>query len=253
MQGRNHEMRESRLIRLDSRDRTTGTRYNCQFNLNDYLLHNTQRVLLKSAFIPNTAYNVSTFKNTLVYDAGAGIQTLTFTPGQYNLTELMALFVSEFAAATPSVTFGYTYNTNTSKLTFTSTPALLLYGDTSTISELIGLEPVPTAVIVSQTMANVVNLSGLQKVYIGSSVIAKGTSMTSSDKEHINIFTEIPITGAYGEIEHRVLNDLHSIDESTHAVPFNISSPDITLYDQDLNILDLNGANYQIVLKVFPE
>ncbi len=119
----NRELRESRLVRIDNRDRTSGSLYNFTVNFNDYLLHNVQRMLLKSVYIPNTQYNVNSNKNELVYDAGAGTQTITVTPGQYNLTELMAELTTEFAGAVPPVTFGYTFDTNTSKLNITTIPA----------------------------------------------------------------------------------------------------------------------------------
>jgi hypothetical protein len=249
----NQAIRESRLLRIDSRDRNSGTPTNFNSHLNDYLLHNIQRVLLKSVFIPNTAYNVSIYKNTLVYDAGSGQQTLTVPIGQYNLTELMDELISLFALAIPAVTLSYSYDTKTSKLLLNTIPATILYGAESTISDLLGMGNQTLGLSGVHALPNVINLSGLQKVYIGSHTMAKGTTMTSTDERHIKIFTEIPITVPYGAIQHRVLDSINSIDETSHSIPFNVSSPDITLFDQDLNVLELNGSEWQIVLKVYPQ
>ena len=81
--------------------------------------------------------------------------------------------------------------------------------------------------------------------------MTRGTTMTSSDKSHKKIFTEVPITVPYGTTEHRVLNDLHSIDQTSHSVPFNLSQLDLTFYDQNLNVVDLNGLDIQVVFVAF--
>ena len=247
----NRELRESRLVRIDNRDRTSGSLYNFTVNFNDYLLHNVQRMLLKSVYIPNTQYNVNSNKNELVYDAGAGTQTITVTPGQYNLTELMAELTTEFAGAVPPVTFGYTFDTNTSKLNITTNPATTLFGTQSSMAELIGLQNTDIGPSAIHQMPFVVNLTGLQKVYIASNALAKGVVLSSSDKVQFPIWTEIAITVPYGQVQHRILSQLNSIDESTHSVPYNVSTADIRLYDQDLNDLDLNGASVQLVFKAF--
>lgn len=246
-------LRESKLVRIDSKDRSAGSnsRYDFTSCLNDYMLHNIRRVLLKSVFIPNTQYNINAYNNQLTYDAGAGDKTITIPVGQYNITELMDEMIVQFAAETPAITMTYVVGSITKKLQLTFGGTTILRAE-SLISKYIGMdEEKDTANLTVHNLPNVYNLSGLQKVYIGSHSVAKGTTMSSSDKSHIKVFTEIPITVNFGEVEHRVLSDMHSIDEVTHSVPFNISNMDVTLYDENLNIVDLNGLDFQIVLKVF--
>ena len=243
------KLRDSKLVRIDSKDRDIGSQsqYNFKVSTNDFQLHNVKRVLLKSVLFPNTQYNVTPFNNMLIYDLGA----VTVPKGQYSLIELLDELIVQFAAEGPAVVMTYVINTITNKITFTFGGALILTG-ASPMSKLIGLDPqVDTASLTVHIMPNTFNVSGLQKVYIGSHTMTRGTTMTSSDKSHIKVFTEIPIRVNYGSVEHRTLNDLHSIDESTHSIPFNLSQIDITLYDQDLNVIDLNGLDTQIVLKVF--
>lgn len=245
-------MRQSMLVRIDSKDRSTGSAspYEMRVNLNDYMLHNIRRILLKSVFLPNTQYNINANNNQLTYDAGAGDKTITIPVGQYTVTELLDEMIVQFAAEAPAITMTYVVNSVTKKIQLTFGGTTILRAS-SIIAKIIGMGDADTANLTVHNLPNMYNLSGLQKVYIGSNTIAKGTTMSSSDKSHISVFTEIPITVDFGEIQHRVLSDLHSIDEVTHSVPFNISDVDITLYDQDLNVVDLNGLDYQIVLKVF--
>lgn len=247
-----HSLRTSKLIRIDSKDRSpsSNSQYDMTVDFNDYMLHQIKRVILKSVYMPNTMYNINQYNNTLIYDVGGGDVTMTIPEGQYNITELMDNIVAQFIAG-PFTVVTYVNDTSTNKVSITFDANVILRAS-STIARVIGLDPdTDTANLSVHNLPNIYNLSGLQKVYIGSHTIAKGTTMSSSDKSHIKIFTEIPITVPYGGVEHRVLDILESTDEVTHSVPFNISSIDITLYDQDLNIVDLNGLDYQIVLKVF--
>lgn len=247
-----HSLRTSKLVRIDSKDRSpsSNSQYDMNVDFNDYMLHQIKRVLLKSVYIPNTMYNVNQYNNKLVYDAGGGDVTITVPVGQYSITQLMDYLVAQFILG-PYSTVTYVNDLMTNKLQITFDANVILRSS-STISRVLGMDTEnDTANLTVHSLPNIYNLSGLQKVYIGSHTIAKGTTMSSSDKAHIKIFTEIPITVSYGAIEHRVLDMLEITDEVTHSIPFNISSIDITLYDQDLNILDLNGLDYQIVLKVF--
>jgi hypothetical protein len=208
-----------------------------------------KRVLLKSVFIPNTSYNVNQYNNQFTYDQGGGDKTVTVPPGQYSATGFLDSLVAELAAEVPAVTLTYAINTTTNKITLTFANPTIIRGS-STSAYVIGLDPeVDTASLTVHPSPYVLDFSGLKKVYIGSHTMSKGTTMSSSDKNHIKIFTEIDIDQAYGKVVHRVLDNLDSIDEATHSIPFNVSSLDLTLYDEDLNPLDLNGHHVQLVLK----
>ena len=247
-----HSLQTSKLIRIDSKDKsiTSHSQYDMEIDFNDYMLHQIKRVILKSVYIPNTMYNVNQYNNQLVYDAGAGNVIITVPVGQYSITQLMDYLVAQFILG-PYGTVTYVNNLMTNKLELTFDANIILRSS-STISEVLGMDSyVDTSNLSVHSLPHIYNLSGLLKVYIGSHTIAKGTTMSSSDKTHLNIFTEIPMRVSYGAIEHRVLDVLESTDEVTHSIPFNMSSIDITLYDQNLNIVDLNGLEYQIVLKVF--
>lgn len=254
-------LRSSKLIRIDSKDRDVESlsQYNFKVSLNDFMVHNIKRILLKSVSIPNTQYNINSFNNIFTYNDGTADRTLTVPLGQYTIAQLMDELIILFAAAAISITMSYVINALTKKITMTVAPAITILGGpvingATTISKKIGLDPrINTASLLIHTFPNQYNMIGLLKVYIGSHTMTRGTTMTSSDKSHIKVFTEIPIRVAYGEVEHRVLDQLHSIDEATHSVPFNLSNIDISLYDQNLNILELNGLDVQIVLKVFDD
>ena len=252
-----HQLRTSKLVRISSRDKDpeSTSKYDLHVSFNDYMLHQARRVLLKSIHIPNTAYNVNKHNNTIVYDTGFGNIGFKVTPGQYNLTELADQLIVQFATQPVPVTLTYTIDTAQTKLILTFAGGITVSTEGS-INGILGLDTDTDSVFpagISTILPNIFDLSGLKKVFIGSHALAKGTTMTSSNKIHKNIFTEIPIEVTYGSIQHRTLSDLHTSDEVTHSTPFSVSNMDITLYDQDLNILDLNGRDWQLILKVFSE
>ena len=248
-----HILRTSKLVRISSRDRSPGSKGQYDFitNFNDSFLHNVKRVLVKAIVCPNTSYNVNEFNNELVYNAGPGDETIIITPGQHSLTDLLDELVTAFAAEAVPQTMTYSVNTRTSRITMTFTNALVLKsGDNgSTMMTLLGgSKDTDTASQVSHLMPLTFDLTGLKKVYIGSNTLTTGTSMSSSNKQHKKIFTSIPITVPYGSIEKRTLSEYHTSDQITHSVPFNISTIDITLYDENLNLVDLNGIDFYMVL-----
>lgn len=249
------ELRTSKLVRVSSidRDEDSSSRYDLHVSFNDYALHQVRRVILKSLTIPNTYYNINRHNNEFVYDLGFGPIGFKVGVGQYTLTELADELVALFASQPVPVVMTYTIDSVKTKLELTFSADIEITND-GTINSVLGLESDVSTMFVAaspQTLPNIFNLSGLRKVFIGSHTLALGTTMTSSDGRNINIFTEAEIDVAYGGIQHRTLSDLHTSDEITHSTPFNISNMDVTLYDQDLNVLDLNGREWSMVLKVF--
>jgi hypothetical protein len=250
------KFQHSKLVRISSRDReeNSKSRYNFKANFNDYMLHNIRRVILKSVIIPNTQYNVTSHTNTLWYNAPSLTNSqaiIQIIPGQYTAIQFFDLLVSQFSL--DGVTMAYTLNQNTGKATLTFNTPIILYGDISTMNTIIGLGDETITASTNISLPNIVNFSGLQKVYIGSHTLTRGITMSSSNKNHIKVFTEIPIQVPFGGTEHRTVEDITSLDESTLSTAINLSSIDLTFYDQDLNILELNGSDVQVILKVFAQ
>lgn len=250
------KFQHSKLVRISSRDREghSKSRYNFKTSFNDYMLHNIRRVILKSVIIPNTQYNVTSHTNILWYNAPSLTNSqaiIQIIPGQYTAIQFFDLLVSQFSL--DGVTMAYTLNQNTGKATLTFNTPIILYGDISTMNTIIGLGDETITASTNISLPNIVNFSGLQKVYIGSHTLTRGITMTSSNKNHIKVFTEIPIQVPFGGTEHRTIEDITSLDESTLSTAINLSSIDLTFYDQDLNELELNGSDVQVILKVFAQ
>ena len=66
-------LKESRLLRISSKDKSpeSPSKYQITYKTNDNDLHQIRRVVLKSAIIPNSQYNIHHNNNTFVFIEGA--------------------------------------------------------------------------------------------------------------------------------------------------------------------------------------
>lgn len=240
--------RESKLIRISSKDRVDPSeKYNINVSFDDNFLNQITHVIVKSIVIPNTQYNVTKYTYRIFYDAGSGETSLTVPVGQYDLNSLIAAVETKFGEVGIPLTI--IQDETTLKLNMTFGIPVFLYGK-STLAHTLGWE-FDSAFNTVHELPNLPDLSGLQKVYIKSNKLSNDVSMVTSDKKQINIFTEVDVDVPFGGIVHRVLDDLNTSDEVTNRQPNNISSIDIELLDQNLDPVDLNGHDFEIILKVF--
>ena len=248
----NHELRSAKLIRIDSRDRSSSSISTSNFtvNLDDYFLNQIRIVRVMAIEFPNTAYNITIYNNQLTYDTGAGDATVTVPVGQYSVTSFLDELILQFAAEAPPQTLTYTIDPETFKIELTFTNAMILRGTAeSTMEELIGLGQNDTASLLVHTMPNIYNFSGLQKLYVASNTLSQATELTSSNKKHYNVFTYANVDVPFGSICHRSISELHTSDSVMLSVPTNMSSIDIQLYNQHMEPVDLNGSHFHLLVK----
>lgn len=250
-----HRRREAKLVRIRSTDRqgpTATNKYDFTINFDDYMLHQINHVILKSVTVPNTQYNINSNNNTLYYNYnGTGVTSISIAVGQYDITSFMTALDAAIVAAGDVCTT--TQDPTTQKLTLTWGANTIMYGrvdQPTTMDRVLGFE-FTTANAAAQAMPYLPDLSGLKKVYVKSNKLSNGVSMSTSEEKHYNVFTEIDIDVPFGGIAHRVLNDMDTSDSVTNAQPKNISSIDVQLLDENLQEVDLNGLDWEIVLKVF--
>lgn len=248
------KMRTARYLRISSRDRlkpSENNLYNFSVSFNDYSLNQVSKVVVKSIMIPNTAYNINETNNSVLLNYnGTGDVGFQLPVGQYDSASLITALEAEFLGVGATVTI--TENAVNKKWILTFALPTVLYGleQGSTLASVIGYE-FTTQNIAVHTMPYLRDLVGLKKVFVGSNTLSNTTNMISSDDRRVHILTECDITVPYGFIEHRVVTELDTSDEITYHQPKNISYVDLTLYDDRLNRLDLNGHHWEIVLKVF--
>ena len=245
----------SRLVRISSKDRsqTSNSRYDIVYDTNDYDLQLIKKVVLKSAIIPNTMYNVNTYNNVFKFDYNGGDQQFTVPVGQYDINDIIGELTTQIDAIITPQTVSIVQTALTQKLTFTlSAGTLILYNedDGNLLGGVLGINETSSAPAISQTADSLTSLEGLKNVYIASKTLSNHTAMITRNKSKQNIFCNIPITATFGSIS-TVEEDESTLDYTNFHNKKNISSIDIKLLDENNNVLDLNGSDWILIFRVY--
>jgi hypothetical protein len=251
----NHRnLRKARLLRISSRDRLNKTEdniYDFNLNFNDYGLHQVNKIIVKSVMIPNTEYNVNENNNEILFNYnGTGDLGFKLPIGQYDSASFITALEASFLGV--GITVVVSQNSLTRKWVLTFDNPIVLYGrqEGSRLARVVGYE-FTTDNLNVHPMPYLRDLVGLKKVFIGSNKLSNTTALISSDNRKVNVLTEVDITVPFGVVEHRVIDELQTTDEVQFPQPRNISDVDIVLYDDHLNVVDLNGHHFEIVFKVY--
>lgn len=241
-----------RLLRISSKDRTDSSisKYNFTFATNDYDLHQAKRIMLKSAIIPNTQYNIHIHNNTFRYFIGGVFGTSLVLPvGQYTITTL----IDALTAAAVALGMTIVQDPLTLKLVFTTTTPItyLTKNQGNFMAGVLGITSESTGGDVgSYSAPGLPNLIGLRHLYIASSTLSNNTSMITDDKQKLSIFADIPITVEFGGLQD-VDNDSSTLDYTSFGARKNISTIDINLIDEHNETVDLNGHDFILVFAIF--
>ena len=242
---------EHKLLNISSRQRTSGTNSNFRLNLNNSEgLQACKSIILKSASIPNTVYNINEFNNIILLGTSGADFTDTVPVGQYTINELITYLTTALTAYTPTITF----DSKTSKLRFQTTTPLeyKIFSDGNTIADVLGITVASSGLVTDFTPASSISLEGLQNVFIASQTLGESNFISSLglDKNFIGI---IPITVPYGQIEHYTTNhaDIDDFDSLSAQHGKNIQAIDVVLYDELGNIIDTNGHHIDLTFKIY--
>ena len=240
-------MTSSRSLIVHSRNRIrplVDTASNCIINLTQPLEDGTYT--LQEFYLPITFYPIDTNNNSLSVDIAGTTYTGTIVPGIYTVSTLPAAVKASLDAAciVPGITFTVTYSATTMKLTITASAGnFSILGSITTNSgwEMLGFSAQDTAQAVSHTGDMIVNLLKTLHVTVhidqasGRFIDSKGSSTTFI----------IPVTNMTGE----VLLYRPELGNVTNIAKFNRTNTlNIRLSDDMGNILNLNGAEYYMIL-----
>jgi hypothetical protein len=245
------EVKEDILVVLDSRNATTI--YNGNFN-SDVEFDLTDRlamprlgvgfsVSVMNATIPIGQYNVNSTNNILVLKniVTDVISTVTITPGNYTITQLIA----ELTTNTPAE-YEYSYTAKINKMSLYNTTHNFQILSTTTMWELLGLQrnTVVTSIFKTYHFPNCVNMSGLRNINIHLDNLTT-KNIASSTKSVSTIIGNIPVdVNGSGVLSWNLSNN--------YEIPVPILSLDyinILLKDNENNLLEMNGIHWNITLR----
>ena len=218
------------------------------FATNDCDLHQVRKIVLKSAIIPNTSYNVSSQYNRLYIEHSLGATTsYAITPGQYTMAQFLASLIAVLPAGTTIV-----QNPITRKLTFAMAGATfkLFAFPQNPMGRILGISEDTAAGLSTFDIPGLPNLTGLRHMYVASNALSNQTVMVTNNKEKINVFADFPVTVPFGETQPYEGFD-GGMNFSDFGSKKNINSIDIRLLDEHGNVLELNGHNWVLIFRVW--
>ena len=243
------------LVVLQSKYRTKDSRSTSDFTVNIGQSIEVSRIAVKSIYIPNSRYNINQYTNKIVVN---GI-VVTIPLGQYGGQAFRDVVSEAIGLAIGDTTFVLTRGNITGKSTLTSTvvptqisvdpirsPMSKILGFTQ---ETLGLFP-PTGPLLTYDSQNLSDLSGLNQYFVASKVLSQGFNGLLKNGEQRAILVDVPITSDYGTIQVYEPSDIN-LNIKTYVRPQNIQEIDIQILDQDLRVVDLNGVDCEIVIKIF--
>ena len=223
------------------------------------------KIVIKSASIVNNFYNIRNGINNKLYVEGtsggfpsAGV--VTIPEGQYTTTQLIDYLNSTL----PFINFGATLSFDTAKnriittvtgatsFSYLSDPTFLLnYNTTAQKGAFNVLGLVPGVNYVFNTGANMhpnmCDLSGVKNIYVETN-FSQMNAMNSTGYK--NIAAIIPLDIPYLSIK-SYINQEQLLEIIKPSDSQNLSTPEITFYDIDGNILNTAGINWEMVFKIY--
>jgi hypothetical protein len=219
-------------------------------------------VAIKSISIPNVQYNITNYNNKLVVYYGdatpPSVATITLPEGQYNITSFMSALQALMRDAVSDDSLTITQNDLTGKLTIsTDTVPINISIDRSLspLAKVIGLGDKEGGVYPAQVSLLIESpflpsLGGLKNFYLASRVLSQGYNGIFKNGETVGMVMNIPVDVPYGAVEHYDPQDIR-LNLNQFSRPSNIQWIDIKVLDEDLNTVDLHGADIEIVLKIY--
>jgi len=201
-------------------------------------------VSVQSAQIPGTFYNVDDINNLLVYSVAAAPNiNLVIPPANYNVNSLLTYLTTVMTG------FTITFNGQTNKYTFTHATNTFSFKSTSTCFELLGFIEGQTYNSSGLTLTSplCVNFFTIQAVLIEITNLITNNKTSNAAENNPSILVSIPITTS----QNSVLSyyNVFNLHERINTIK-NFASLQIRLLDQDLDLLDLNGANWTATIQL---
>ena len=218
---------------------------NCIFDFSNLPIDDGEIfVSVQSAQIPGTFYNVDDINNLLVYSVNGGANiNLVIPPANYNCNSFMTYLMTVMTG------FTITFNSQTNKYTFTHATNIFSFKSTSTCFELLGFIEGQTYNSSGLTLTSTlcINFFTIQAVLIEISNLITNNKTSNVAENNPSILVSIPITTS----QNSVLSyyNIYNLHERINTVK-NFASFQVRLLDQDLDLLDLNGANWTATIQL---
>ena len=236
------------VILIQSKDRISGSAE--RFIVRVPPFHDITGVSLLAATIPNTLYNIDSSNNVVYWDRGGALMA-TLPPGAYSITSLMVMLGSLMSAADGAFSYTIAYSETTMKLTISTTAAFSLSVDNQDFALWTvlgwGGQTAPTAAALSHTAPAVVRLDFPNQLLIN-----LGEWCPANLASTANIRSNFVVCMDHDSQYVMTHKQLTSFDNGADYTTRNgLTTMQVALTDPDGLLVDLNGSEWSMVLRVF--
>lgn len=239
----------STFLIINSKNRTVDSKSSSDFQYYIGQPIEVQSIVLKSASIPNTAYNITVKNNVMQVNINGTLRTITLTPGQYNVNQIISILEQEFLVY--GSVLNITQNPYTSRLIFTSDVVIQFIPNTNSLSTTLGWVYDSTVFPgLSVTFTYPPKLQGLLNFYILSKTLGIGSNGRFAQGLQDAYLASVPNLAPWSS------NNLYEpqlIETSMNSYRTSINSQfiDIAIVDANLEPVDLNGADIELIFKLY--
>lgn len=248
----------SRLLRISSEHslNDSDTCTNFSINLSRMLeTNNVVRAVVKNVDFPNNFYNITELNNEFSLEFSTdGILSITpLQPGFYSTNDIIAYIASDINGQLSTGVLTITKEAITDKIKFEMTlQTVKIYSSDdlvdNSLSKNLGISE--TTALGSSHVANKIPmLAGVTSLYIHSQELADG-HLVDGDVEQHPILAHIPVDKVWGaHVYYNSADD--ELDSINYKSPRNLDYIKIQVKDLYDNILELQGGEFNITLKLY--
>ena len=250
---------QSKLLRLSAhdRDRSRPNQTNSDFSI-DIKSQNTElkkivAIQVVNCQIPNVFYNIPDGLNTFNFDdALSAPQTVTITPGQYQLVQFMDAFLDliDTKLSFPLGTSSYVFDDITNKITITF-PEIITFTSHREDNPLLYKLGYGFDVYSGTTIAAsyIINLIGPHTVSIHSPEISNGVLDYGSRSSTVRMIAQVPLDNPFGSMCY--FNATTNSDIIKYQSLKSINRIRLVLRDIQGRRLDIQEHDWNMTLKIW--
>lgn len=245
----------SKLIRVNSKERdmilsASASDMVIKFNSNSPEISQIHSIVFKSCSIPNAQPNIDSTNNTFIFSTGGLNYSINILGGNYNMTNLISTLVSHPFAIAVGMAIVVDPISRRLEFSFTVPSRLLSTTQGNRMATILGIGDGSSVDLSTWLAPNLPNLIGLENVYISCTELSGGDYLIDSALGQLNVYNNVQITVPFGTIQHYSSND-QDLDMILFPSDRNLDNLTIKLYDDRGRIIDLQGLDWQMILKVY--
>ena len=245
----------SKLMRINSKERdmilsASSSDMVIKFDANNPTISQIHSIVFKSCSIPNAQPNIDSTNNTFIFMSGGNSYSINILGGNYNITNLISTLTSSPNAIAVGMAIVVDPISRRLEFSFTTNSTILTLAQGNKMATILGITTSSNIDVATFLAGGLPNLIGLENVYIACTELSGGDYLIDSALGQLNVFNNVQITVPFGTIQHYSSND-QDLDTILFPADRTLDNLTIKLYDDRGRIIDLQGLNWQMCLKIW--